>query len=672
MVVTIIAILALMVLPLPTFAIDALLAVNLAVSTLLLMVTLYIPNAISLTSFPALLLFTTLFRLALNISSTKLILLNADAGHIIESFGKLVVGGNLIVGIVVFLIITVVQFIVIAKGSERVAEVGARFTLDAMPGKQMSIDADLRAGFLTGEEARARRSELAMESQLHGGMDGAMKFVKGDAIAALMITVINIVAGIIVGILYHGMPAAEAANRFAVLSIGDAMVSQIPSLLICVAAGIMITRVADEHATQQRSLGEEITHQLTRSPRALYLAAAFLCGFALVPGFPWHVFLLLAAGLAALGRKLSRSDGSKGGSGAGGGAPLKGLKRDGAKTPRGDAPAIEEQAGAFSAPLAVTMSRKLGETLRPDVLNAAFEAERATLQEELGLPFPGIRLWTRAAHEETAYEVLVHDVPCGRGELVPGRLMLVSTEPGEAPDGHSQGGAAGGDTQTWWAPPGVAPEDKALEAEEVVARHAVRVLRDQAHQFLGIQEVQWVLERVGAEYPGLVAELHKVVPLQRAAEVLRRLLEEQVPIRNMRAICECLVVWGPREKDALMLTEYVRMELGRFIGWRATQGSGALAAVLLDASVERTVRDAVKATPSGNYLALPPEQVSAIAQGVARIAGECRAGVAVVTSSDIRRYVRRIVESEQSWLQVYSYQELGPHVRIDPLGRVVI
>lgn len=273
----VIAIISLMILPLPPVAIDLLLGINITISVTLLMVTMYVPDIAALSAFPSLLLFTTLFRLSLNIASTKSILLHAEAGNIIESFGQLVVGGNLVVGLVVFAIITTVQFIVIAKGSERVAEVGARFTLDALPGKQMSIDADLRSGLLSTEEARKKRATLAVESQLHGGMDGAMKFVKGDAIAGLIITMINIVAGIAVGVAYHGMSAGDAANRFSVLSVGDAMVSQIPSLLLSVAAGVMITRVTDERAPKRRSLGDEISHQLGSKARVHCISQRFFC-----------------------------------------------------------------------------------------------------------------------------------------------------------------------------------------------------------------------------------------------------------------------------------------------------------------------------------------------------------------------------------------------------------
>jgi type III secretion protein V len=464
------------------------------------------------------------------------------------------------------------------------------------------------------------------------------------------------------------MTAGEAANRFAILSVGDAMVSQIPSLLICVSAGLMITRVADEDSPQ-RSLGDEITMQLTRNPRALFLSAAFLCGFALVPGFPWYVFLALAGGLVALGLQLSKRPVAP----AHGESndPLKGLQREGAKMRKGDLSAIQEKPGAFTAPLAVTMTVPLGKRLRADTLNTAFEAERALLQEQLGLPFPGIRLWTRAAHADDEYEVILHDVPYGKGTLMPGRKMADGV-PQEALAGFSEAGAAGGDPASWWAEPGATvSEGRLLDHEHVIARHAVRTLREQAHQFLGIQEVQWVLERVSADYPGLVAEMQKVVTLQRIAEVLRRLLEEQVPIRNMRAICESLVSWGPKEKDGLMLTEYVRADLGRFLSHRATDGTGVLSAVLLEPAVEKLVRESVKPTPSGNYLAMAPEYVAAISRQVRDLAGgRPRPAVAVVTPMDIRRYVRRIVESDNRWLCVYSFQELGAHVRVEPLGRV--
>lgn len=621
----VVAIVALMVLPLPPAVIDSLLALNLAASVLLLMTTLFIPNAVALSSFPSLLLFTTLFRLSLNIASTKAILLHADAGHVISAFGELVVGGNMVVGIVMFLIITVVQFIVIAKGAERVAEVGARFTLDAMPGQQMSIDADLRAGHISGDEAIRRRAMLAMESQLHGGMDGAMKFVKGDAIAGLVITLVNLTAGIAVGVMYHDMEASEAAARFAVLSIGDAMVSQIPSLFICVAAGVLTTRVADRRQTQPRSLGQEIVAQVTDNLRAMHLAGGLVCAFALVPGFPAPQFLLLGLGLSGSAWMLGRRRPvPSGGSRA---VPLPSMMRDGH---RGEPPVIREQPPALARPLSVRLSKGLGERLDPRRLDARMARERDRLRTTLGAPFPGAWVWIDEAMPGESFEVLVQDV---------------AQPPLEDPAADA------------------GPEDRVAVALAAAARR-------QASSFLGIQEVQWLLETAGQDYPGVVAEVQKVLPLPRIADVLRRLLEDQVSVRNMRAILEALIAWGPREKDVVMLTEYVRVDLGGFLAQEARQGAPDLPAILLDPAVEQSVRQCIKPTPAGNYLAMPPEQASALVDRVLAVAEQAGPVASLVSSMDIRRYLRKLVEPRAPGLKVYSYQELGSHVVLRTVGRV--
>ncbi len=666
----VVVIVSLMILPLPTAVIDTLLAVNISVSVLLLMTTLFIPNAVALSSFPSLLLFTTLFRLSLNISSTKSILLHADAGHIIESFGDLVVGGNLVVGITVFLIITVVQFIVISKGSERVAEVGARFTLDAMPGKQMSIDADLRGGILTADEAKKKRAMLAMESQMHGGMDGAMKFVKGDAIAGLVITLVNMLAGIVVGVMYHGMTAGDAANRFAILSIGDAMVSQIPSLFICVAAGVLITRVADEHEKKPKSLGQEIVGQLTKSDRAMYLAASMTVGFALVPGFPALQFALLASGLAAAGNLLSKQRRkaeaqviSK---------PIKSLQREGAK---GEPPSILQQQPPFSKPLAVRMSRELALLLEADRLDGAMETERHRLQAMLGLPFPGVSMWVSKDLQGLRFDVLLNDVPL-RQVTVPGKLLLLTNPESPLAAKAERHSPVLDQAESMWLPPSAVPEAErvhCLNLEEVMARQVMALLRTNAHLFMGVQEVQWVIDKAVLDYPGLVAEVQKIMPTQRIAEVLRRLLEEQVPIRNVRTIFESLIVWGPKEKDMLLLTEYVRGDLGRYLAFEASGGQGYVAAVLLDPNVEQAIRQCIKPTPAGNYLAMPPEHAAVITEKVVEIINQAASrSLALVTSMDIRRYVKKMVEARIDWLKVYSYQELGTLVELRPVGRVSI
>jgi type III secretion protein V len=631
----IVAVVALMILPLPTFLIDTLLSINIMLSVVLLTVTMYIPNATTLSSFPSLLLFTTLFRLSLNIASTKSILLHADAGHIIESFGELVVGGNLVVGLVVFLIITTVQFIVIAKGSERVAEVGARFTLDAMPGKQMAIDADVRAGTLTAEDARERRAMLSVESQLHGGMDGAMKFVKGDAIAGLIITMVNIFAGIAVGTSYHGMTAGEAATRFSVLSIGDAMVSQIPSLLISVAAGVMITRVASDH-DKPRSLGMDIAAQLTTNSRALSTASVLLCGFALVPGFPWAIFLFLAALVFGGGHLIQRKTGASRAVEKG---SLPSLQREGTKKA---AESILRVAPAFAAPLAVRLSTELADRLNPERLNGVFEKGRQQVVEELGLPFPGIVFWAADDLVGVGYNVLVHDVP-------------VDTIEFGANESTSPEAVAGGDV------------------EGQIGAHVVRVLRREARSFVGVQETQWILERVTADYPGLVSEVQKALPVQRIAEILRRLLEEQIPIRDIRSILESMVAWGPKEKDLIMLTEYVRADLGRMIGHRASRGLRKIPAIVLDQELEQTIRQAIKPTPAGNYLTLEPRQVETIIQRLEQIATETPPeNLAVVTAADIRRYFRRMIERRLHWLEVYSFQELNGEIDLQLFGSLTL
>ncbi|SOE96844.1 type III secretion protein V [Burkholderia sp. D7] len=678
----IVAIISLMILPLPPVLIDMLLAINIAISVTLLMITLYVPNVLSLSAFPSLLLFTTLYRLSLNIASTKSILLHAEAGHIIDSFGQLVVGGNLVVGLVVFGIITTVQFIVIAKGSERVAEVGARFTLDAMPGKQMSIDADLRANLLTGEQARMKRATLAIESQLNGGMDGAMKFVKGDAVAGLIITTINIVAGIAIGVAYHGMSAAEAANRFSVLSVGDAMVSQIPSLLLSVAAGVMITRVSDERQSKPRSLGDEIGRQLSSSSRALYFAALLLLAFAAVPGFPAALFVLLSAILAfaayRLNKKTPRQETHERES-------LNAMQRSGSKV---EVAAILARAPQFTCALGVRISPDLVARLAMPALEKSFDSERSQLQEELGLPFPGITMWSHAALPAFVCEILIHDVPQFRIELPPGKVMLpeasrqglngMTPPPDEAALAallarcETRAPIDSTSVQTHWINEReLPPKTTAWRAEQVIAHACVALLRRHAPLFLGIQEVQWIMDQLGGEYPGLVAELQKGLPSQRIADVLRRLLEEGISIRNVRTIMESLIAWGPKEKDTLMLTEYVRGDLSRFLAHRAAHGGKTLSAVMLDLPVEQHIRQAIKQTPTGNFLALPPEDVALLTDKIQAFVGDVpRNGVALVTSMDIRRYVRRMIEGRISWLSVYSYQELGDHVELRPLGRV--
>ncbi len=662
----IVPIVALMILPVPVLILDTLLAVNLTLAVMLLMATLFSNGALSLSTFPALLLFTTMFRLGLNIASTKSILLHADAGHLITTFGELVIGGNLVVGIVVFVIITIVQFIVITKGSERVAEVGARFTLDAMPGKQMAIDADMRAGHLTAEQARNKREELSSESKLHGGMDGAMKFVKGDAIAGLIITLINLLGGIVVGVMYHSMTAGEAANVFAVLSIGDAMVSSIPSLFISLAAGVLITRVDLGGQRSGQTLGQQVIAQLSASRTALWCASGMVCSLALIPGFPWWQFALLAAALAFLAHKAP-----KGRHAASSEAATSYLSAT-AGTPSGGSTAFAQQPPASATGLGVRLSASLARQLDASALDERLTSLAPRLQQALGMPFPSLAVWCDEQWAEHGFELLMLDVPTIR--------LLVPLDGAwtQAPEGREQclqaDEPAALGWPVFWHPKGPSSSPLQLSPVEALIQEATYtlVLRH-AGKFVGLQEVLRLFESVGKDYAGLVDEAKKLIPMQRMAEVLRRLLEEGVPIRNVRSILEALINWGPREKDVVLLTEYVRQGLGPWLAHHASAGTGVLPAVMLDVAVEQIFRQNLKPTPAGSYVALSNDIrdwfESKVAEAVAQQEGR---ELTLVVSMDIRKPVRKLVESKWPALKVYSYQELEGHATLASQGLIAM
>ena len=404
--VLVVAIISLMIIPLPTVIVDLLLAANLGLAVMLMMMSLYIPNALAFSTFPSMLLFTTLFRLALNITTTRLILIQANAGDIIYTFGNFVVAGNLVVGAVIFLILTIVQFLVIAKGSERVAEVGARFTLDAMPGKQMSIDADMRAGMIDIEQAKISRTALEQESKLYGAMDGAMKFVKGDAIAGIIITVINVLGGIAIGTLQKGMAAGDAMQKYSILTIGDGLVSQIPAIT----AGIIVTRVSSDDSP---ALGLDIGHQILAQPKALLIGGCMLFAFGLIPGFPKFAFFGLAMVLILIGytlmkNRVSNSEAAQ----PDGGMP--------AATPagqKGSKPRKEGDDFALTVPLMIDAAMSIRETINPENLNEELAKVRRALYSDLGVPFPGIHLRFNENLQSGSYRLLLNEIPVSEGEL---------------------------------------------------------------------------------------------------------------------------------------------------------------------------------------------------------------------------------------------------------------
>ncbi len=665
----VVAIISLMVLPLPTVMVDALIAANLGIAVSLLMLSLYIPSALSLSTFPTLLLFTTLFRLALNITTTRQILLYAYAGDIIDTFGNLVVGGNFIVGAVIFLIITIVQFLVIAKGAERVAEVGARFTLDAMPGKQMSIDADLRAGSIQLAEAQERRSSLERESQLYGAMDGAMKFVKGDAIAGLIVTAVNILAGIAVGVWQKDMGATEALQTFSVLTIGDGLISQIPALFISITAGVIVTRVS---ADDSADLGGDIGTQVLAQPKALAIGGAILLAFTLIPGFPKLPFLVLGGVVTAVGVTLWRQEGQNEDEVQ----PIPGMDED----TQDDSAAAHSNKLSFSVPLMVELDSGMKNSVDARALNETLVQVRHALYMDLGVPFPGIHLRFSKRLQPGQYRIAIKEIPVSEGFLRAGCVLVNDQTENLEMLGidFEQGEPFLPDLPALW----VSDEQRNFlkEAEiqyfdhaRILAYHLSKVLHDQAADFVGLQETQNLLDKMEEDYDVLVKEIQRVVPTTRVADVFQRLVAEGLSIRDLPTILEALIEWGQKESDIILLTEYVRMGMSRYISHQHAGPQNLLAAYMLDPDLEETIRAAVRQTSGGSYLSLDPKTSKEVVTEVRHVVGDLRGRAqrpVLLTSMDIRRFVRKLIEDDLPNLPVLSYQELTPKVSVQPLGQI--
>ncbi|MGL4722296.1 MAG: type III secretion system export apparatus subunit SctV [Desulfovibrionaceae bacterium] len=675
-----IAIIALMILPLPSFLIDLLLGLNLGLSIILLMVAMYIPSALSLSVFPSLLLFTTLFRLSLNITTTRLILLTGAGGDIITTFGKFVVGGNFAVGAIVFLILTIVQFMVIAKGSERVAEVAARFTLDAMPGKQMSIDADMRAGVIDITEARKRRSIITRESQLFGAMDGAMKFVKGDSIAGLIVTVINLIGGISIGIMQKGLSAGQAVEKYSILTIGDGLVSQIPALMISITAGIIVTRVTDEENAGGH-LGAEIGSQLMGEPKALLVSGFMVFLMGLIPGFPKLQFFTLALIIGGLGyslmRKRKEEEAIKE---ATDGVTILSSPDEGGQNQ--DEEKKEGEEFSITVPILVDMSESIREHLNAVELNDEIVRVRKTLYHELGVPFPGIHLRFRNELEANSYSVMLQEVPISQGFVLANKIFVREPEDRLAMMGfdYERGADFIPGIETIWMDKKMAPMlDKAglvwLSPSQVVTAHISFILKKHADEFLGLQEVKYLLTQMEDRFSELVKEAQRVMSLQKITEILQRLVQEQISIRNLRSILEALIEWGQKEKDPVLLTEYIRSSLRRQISYQYSGGMNVLSAYMLNPSLEETIRAAVRQTGAGSYLALAPETSQEFIDKVKEEIGiipDMNPKPVLLTSMDIRRYVRKLIEADYYELPVLSYQDLTSEISIQPLARIAL
>ncbi|WP_414039023.1 SctV family type III secretion system export apparatus subunit CdsV [Chlamydia trachomatis] len=667
------------ILPLPPAMVDFMITINLAISVFLLMVALYIPSALQLSVFPSLLLITTMFRLGINISSSRQILLHAYAGHVIQAFGDFVVGGNYVVGFIIFLIITIIQFIVVTKGAERVAEVAARFRLDAMPGKQMAIDADLRAGMIDATQARDKRSQIQKESELYGAMDGAMKFIKGDVIAGIVISLINIVGGLVIGVTMKGMTMAQAAHIYTLITIGDGLVSQIPSLLISLTAGIVTTRVSSDKDT---NLGKEISSQLVKEPRALLLSAGATLGIGFFKGFPLWSFALMAVLFAVLGILLitkKNSPGKKGGAsstttvGAADGAAASGENSDDYAL---TLPVILELGKDLSK--LIQQRTKSGQSFVDDMIPKM----RQALYQDIGIRYPGIHVRTDSPSlEGNDYMILLNEVPYVRGKIPPNHVLTNEVE-----ENLSRYNLpfityknAAGLPSTWVSTDALTILEKAVikywSPLEVIILHLSYFFHRNSQEFLGIQEVRSMIEFMERSFPDLVKEVTRLIPLQKLTEIFKRLVQEQISIKDLRTILESLSEWAQTEKDTVLLTEYVRSSLKLYISSKFSQGQSAISVYLLDPEIEEMIRGAIKQTSAGSYLALDPDSVNLILKSMRMTITPTPPGgqpPVLLTAIDVRRYVRKLIETEFPDIAVISYQEVLPEIRIQPLGRIQI
>jgi len=593
----IIIILAMMVLPLPAFLLDVLFTFNIAISVMVLLVAVNTKKTLDFSVFPTVLLVTTLLRLSLNVASTRIVMLQGHtgpdaAGKVIEAFGQFLVGGNYAVGIIVFAILVVINFVVITKGAGRVAEVSARFTLDAMPGKQMAIDADLNAGLIGEDDARRRRGEIAREAEFFGSMDGASKFVRGDAIAGIIIMLINVVGGLFVGILQHNMDAGAAAKTYTLLTIGDGLVAQVPSLIVSIAAGMVVTRVSDE-----RDIGQQLFGQVFNNWRAFAVTAGIIGLLGLIPGMPNLVFLMLAGLMGWTAWKM--------------------MERERAAVPEAvpvaPAPAQESQEASWSdvMPLDV-LGLEVGYRLIPLVdktqdgeLLRRIRGIRKKFAQEVGFLVSPVHIRDNLELRPNAYRILLKGVEVGAGEAYPGQLLAINP-------GRVAGTVAGTPTKdpafglpAVWIEAGQREQAQAfgytvVDASTVVATHLNHLLLNHASELLGRQEVQQLIDHLGKEIPKLAEDLvPKVIPLGTLQKVLQNLLEEGVHIRDVRTIIETVADQAPRTTDPDELTSQVRIALGRAIVQQLYPGNGEVQVISLDPALERLLQQAVSGT-AGN------------------------------------------------------------------------
>jgi flagellar biosynthesis protein FlhA len=667
-----IGILMLMIVPLPAMILDLCLSLNITIAILILIISLYTEKAVEFSIFPSILLTTTLFRLALNVASTRLILLHGNegmgaAGSVIEAFGQFVVGGSFVVGLVIFVILVIINFVVITKGAGRIAEVAARFTLDAMPGKQMAIDADLNAGLIDEATARKRREEIANEANFHGAMDGASKFVRGDAIAGIIITLVNIGAGFVIGVLQKGMPVAEAAKNYTILTVGDGLVGQVPALIISTAAGMLVTR-----STGREDFGSELKTQFTRYSKALWVVSAILLGFALIPGLPFFPFLVLSALLAFIAHQLDKAEKEQQIQEAVVDRPAPVIKPDQDYEKMLNVDLIELEVGYGLIPFV--------DAAQDGELLTRIQAIRKQFALTTGFIVPPVHIKDNLQLNPNQYTVNLKGVGIASAEMMPGYYMAM--DPGlvtETIKGLPTREPAFDLPAIWIT------EDKRERAQiagytvvdciTVMATHISEVIKKHAHELLGRQETQTLIDNLSKSYPKLVEELvPHMLNLGTIMRVLQNLLREGVSIRDLRTILETMADYANMTQDSDILTEYVRHALSRSLSTAYIQPDGMMSVITLDRKVEDAIQSAIQHRERGSYLALDPKTAQKILDNLNTVISSITGGQqpVLLVLPQIRPHVRRLTERYFPNLAVLSHNEITSQVRIQSIGTVTI
>ncbi|HEX6894807.1 MAG TPA: flagellar biosynthesis protein FlhA [Bryobacteraceae bacterium] len=652
-----------MIAPLPPFLLDILISANITLSVIVLLVALYITKPLEFSVFPTTLLLMTLFRLALNISSARLILLNGNtgtgaAGEVIQAFGAFVVGGNYVIGVVIFLVLIAIQYVVINHGAVRISEVTARFTLDAMPGKQMSIDSDLNAGLIDENEARVRRKTLAAEAEFYGAMDGASRFTQRDAVASIIITAINILAGFLIGVFQHGLDLKRALATYTLLTIGDGLVTVIPALMISISGGLIVTR-----ASSDTKLGLDFQRQVFSNAQPLFLASAVLLAMAAFPGLPKIPFLVLSASVSAVGWRLRQKSGTA----------------EQAQSPTATPPRENIEALLRVEPLAVEVGLGLVQLVeggQNSPLLRRIASIRRQLAAELGYVLPPVRVTDNLALKAREYTISIKGVEIARFELANGcELAIHSDDKAEQIDGLATREPAFG-MAALWIPAETAEKARhagytIVDSVSILGTHLSEIVRSHAHELFSRQDAKRLLDRVAEEQPKVVEDLvPKLLSLAVVQKVLQNLLRERVSIRDASSILEALGEAAPITKNTMLLTEYVRQAIRRQVVKPLLDRAGDLPAFLLDPAIEQSIESAVEHTETSSHINLAPQRVRDIQERIKKYCGAPDAPAVLLTSSGARFFVRQMTETLAPNLTVLSHNEIPPGNRIVSLGTV--